>query len=434
LGATRQAQSPVVVAGPRQALFRAESLQEQRTLWLGRQTISLGTPSALVSVASMIVLSATALLVFFGTYAGRATLHGIMLPSAGLIQVTAPAPGRVETMHVNDGATVSPGTRLYTLNTDLAIRDGSVQQRILNSLTAQREILLSEVDRRKQIENQENAQLQQKMKNLQNQIQQMQVQIGIKTTFVNRLAQEFADYTHFLKKGIGNLNEKNIQQQNWMRSEDELEELKSRSLRFEGDRIDTQTRLEMLPLRSSNEIDDLKSKISEIDQQVANAEAKHAIEIVSPVVGKVTAIAARPGQDLQTGGRMLTIVPDNDRLQAELLAPSTSVGFIRTGERVLLRYAAFPYQKFGSYWGTVTDISRATLQPQELKTFVPTIPVADQSKTFYKVVVIPDSPDVVAYGRKQTVEVSMQVDAGVLLDRRPIYEWILEPLFTMRGL
>lgn len=433
LEATRQAQTPAVVAGQRQALFRAESLQEQRTLWLGRQAISLGMPSAVVSVASTILLLATALLVIFGAYARREMLHGVMLPPTGLAQITTPATGWIETLHVVEGQTVAAGTELYTLNTDLTTRDGSAQQRILNSLKAQREILLNMIDRRTQIENQEETQIQQKMQNLLGQIQQMQIQIAVKTSFVGQLAKEFADYTAFVKRGIGSRNEKNIQQGNWMRSEDELEELKSRSLRLEGDRIDTQTRLETLRLKSTNEIDDLHSKVSEIDQQIANAEAKHAIEILSPVAGRVTAIAARPGQDLQAGARMLTIIPVDGRLQAELLAPSTAVGFIRTGERVLLHYAAFPYQKFGSYSGTVTEISRATLQPEELKTFVPVIPTADQSKTFYKVVVTPDSPDVMAYGRRHPVEVGMQVDAGVLLDRRPVYQWILEPLSTMRG-
>jgi len=38
-----------------------------------------------------------------------------------------------------------------------------------------------------------------------------------------------------------------------------------------------------------------------------------------------------------------------------------------------------------------------------------------------------------AYRREQSVEVSMQVEAGVLLDRRAIYEWILEPLYGFRG-
>ena len=383
---------------------------------------------------STVLLIATALLVTFGSYARRETLHGVMLPSAGLVQVMAPAAGWVETLHVKEGETVSPGTRLYTLNTDLTTRDGSAQERVLRSLTAQRDLLLTQIERKTQITLQEYAQLVKKMLNLSDMIRQMQESVSMKEQFVSILAKEFGDYTRYLKQGIGNLNEKNVQQANWMRNEDELQDLKTRLLRLQGERIDTQTKLENLRLQSGNEIDGMRSKIAEVDEQITNAEAKRAIEIVASSAGQVTAIAAQQGQIVQSGTRMLTVVPAETHLQAELLAPSGSVGFVRPGERVLLRYAAFPYQKFGSYWGTVTEVSHATLQPDELKAFVPSIPTEDQSKTFYRVTVAPDSPNVMAYGQEQPVEVSMQVDAGVLLDRRPIYEWILEPLYGMRGL
>jgi membrane fusion protein len=335
---------------------------------------------------------------------------------------------------VKEGETVSPDTRLYTLNTDHTTKDGSAQQRVLQSLTAERALLLSQIERKTQITEQENAQLLKKMANLSGMIQQMQAGVAQKEEFVRILTKEFENYTRYIKQGIGNLNEKNVQQANWMRNEDELQDLKTRLLRLQGERIDIQAKLENLRLQSANEIDGLRAKVSEVDEQITNAEAKHAIEIVSSSTGQVTAIAVQQGQIVQSGTRLLTVVPADTRLQAELLAPSASIGFIRTGERVLLRYAAFPYQKFGSYWGTVTEVSHATLQPDELKAFVPSIPTVDQSKTFYRVTVEPDSRNVIAYGREQTVEVSMQVDAGVLLDRRPIYEWILEPLYGMNGL
>ena len=37
------------------------------------------------------------------------------------------------------------------------------------------------------------------------------------------------------------------------------------------------------------------------------------------------------------------------------------------------------------------------------------------------------------YGRSEPLHASMQVDARVLLDRRPIYQWILEPLYGLHG-
>ena len=48
------------------------------------------------------------------------------------------------------------------------------------------------------------------------------------------------------------------------------------------------------------------------------------------------------------------------------------------------------------------------------------MPPAEQSKTFYRVIVAPDRQDVTAYGRSEPLQASMQVDARVLLERRPI--------------
>jgi membrane fusion protein len=101
---------------------------------------------------------------------------------------------------------------------------------------------------------------------------------------------------------------------------------------------------------------------------------------------------------------------------------------------VLLRYSAFPYQKFGQYWGTVTEVSHAALQSDELKSLVPTVPPAEQSKTFYRVIVAPDRQEVTAYGRPEPLQASMQVEARVLLESRAIYQWILEPVYGLQGL
>jgi membrane fusion protein len=421
------------ISGPRRGLFRVESLEEQRTLWLGRHTLSLGLPAALLSITSTVLLVATAVLIAFGSYARRVELRGVVLPSTGLVQITSPVAGWVETLNVRDGDNVTSGTPLYTLNTDTATRNGDTQQQILRSLAAQRSMLLLQIDRKTQIKDQQHAELRHKIENLAAQIQQMNVQIEVKTEFVRQLTEDLTNVTSYFERGLVSANERIVRQQNWMRARDDLEELKSRALRLQGEQIEIQAQVDTLLLQSENEIDGMRAELLDIDQQVANSEAKHSIKIVASAPGKVTAISSLPGQVVPAGVRMLTIVPAHEQMQAELLAPSTSIGFLRPGQRVLLRYSAFPYQKFGEYWGTVTEISRAALQAEELKALVPSMQTAEQAKTFYRVTVAPDRPDVMAYGRSEPLQASMQVDARVLLDRRPIYQWILQPLYGLHG-
>src|SRR6185312_10062215 len=138
--------------------------------------------------------------------------------------------------------------------------------------------------------------------------------------------------------------------------------------------------------------------------------------------GTITAITGHPGQVVATGASLLTIVPRDSWLQAQLLAPSRAIGFIRIGKRVLLRYVAFPYQKFGQYGGTVLDVSHAALPQEEVRSLLPDLGDNARNDTYYRVTVELDRPDVMAYGRPERLEPSMRVQAYVLLDKRPIYQ------------
>jgi membrane fusion protein len=417
----------------RRDLFRPESLQARQTVWLGRHTLALGFPASLSSVASFVMVTAVAVLVTFGNYARRVEVHGIVLPTSGLIQVSSPVAGWIESIRVGEGQIVASGAPLYVVNNDTATSNGHTQQQVLQALAAQRAVLMDQIALKVKMRGQQHAELQRRSENFEAQIQQMSVQISLKEEFVRTVTKNYADFTRFQATGVGNVMATLAQQQNWMRARDELEELKSRILRLKAELIETQFQQENIDLQFDNEIDGMRSKISDLDQQVANTEARRSMEIHAPGAGTVTAIASHAGQMVASGARMLTIVPSQEKMHAELLAPSTSIGFIRPGQRVLLRYTAFPYQKFGQYWGTVTEVSHAALQPEELKTLVPSLPAADQSRTFYRAIVVPDRQDVTAYGRPEPLKASMQVEAQVLLEKRPIYQWILEPLYGLHG-
>jgi membrane fusion protein len=129
-------------------------------------------------------------------------------------------------------------------------------------------------------------------------------------------------------------------------------------------------------------------------------------------------------------------------MQAELLAPSSAIGFIHQSDRVLLRYSAFPYQKFGEYGGTVMTVSDAALTPEEVQRLLsgaqpttqdPPVGASPTKETgpFYRVIVKPDSQFVSVYGEERKLPASMKVQAYALLNRQLLYEWILEPLYDI---
>ena len=93
----------------------------------------------------------------------------------------------------------------------------------------------------------------------------------------------------------------------------------------------------------------------------------------------------------------------------------------------MLRYQAFPYQKFGHQSGRVLQVAKAPLQPSELAA-MPLAGGAASGEPLYRITVQLDKQDVAAYGSTQALAPGMQLDADVVLDRRRLIEWIFEPV------
>lgn len=110
------------------------------------------------------------------------------------------------------------------------------------------------------------------------------------------------------------------------------------------------------------------------------------------------------------------------RLQARLLVPSRAIGSVHVGDAVRLRYQAFPYQRYGSFAGAITEISKTLLAPADRDG-----PVT-ASEPVYRVTVALERQTLVAGGTTWPLQAGMQLDADVPLARRRLIEWMFEPL------
>jgi membrane fusion protein len=421
-------------------LFRSESLRARELAWQGRPALALGLPAAFTSTSSVALVAAMAALITFGTYARRVDMEGAILPSAGLMAISSPSSGWIAALAVQEGEVVESGARLYTLNLDTATKDGGTQQQIINAQTVARETLTQQIDRKTRMSEEMQKDLQQKIENLKAQIDQLGAQITMQQGFFKTINREYNLFLTLTERRQASLNELDSRQQAWMQSQSKLQELESSKLRLRGELNDAQYQLSTIAITTADEIDALKTKILDIDEKLANSEARRSIEIRAPEAGVVTAIVGHPGQVVSAGSPMLKIVPKNATMYAELLAPSSAVGFIHEGERVLLRYSAFPYQKFGEYGGTVATVSDAALTPEEAQSLlagpqstkqgVSALPTK-QIGPFYRVIIKPDSQFVSVYGEERKLKTSMQVQAYALLDRRPLYQWLIQPLYDI---
>ena len=92
----------------------------------------------------------------------------------------------------------------------------------------------------------------------------------------------------------------------------------------------------------------------ELDKQLVRREQ---IELAAPQAGIVKELAIRTiGGVVGAGTVLVTIVPSGEPLEAEVLVRNEDAGFVRPGQRVQLKIAAFPFQKYGLLDATVLRV------------------------------------------------------------------------------
>ena len=185
-----------------------------------------------------------------------------------------------------------------------------------------------------------------------------------------------------------------------------------------------------LPAQGQTSKAGFQREMAQLEQERVQTQASGALVVKAPVEGVVATQVVKPGQAVQAGQPLMTLLPGDGRLEAELLVPSRAIGFIEPGDRVLLRYQAFPYQKFGHQEGRVSAISRSALSAGEVEALIGS---ARQGEPPYRITVSLAQQAITAYGKQEALKPGMLVDADVLGERRTIIEWVSEPLYSLVG-
>jgi len=97
-------------------------------------------------------------------------------------------------------------------------------------------------------------------------------------------------------------------------------------------------------------------------EEARNAETKavtrqHLMTLCSPVAGTVQQLSTHTlGGVVTTAQSLMEIVPD-DALEVESSIENKDVGFVKTGQDVVIKIEAFPYTRYGYLHGTVQSVS-----------------------------------------------------------------------------
>jgi membrane fusion protein len=415
-------------------LFRQQALDFANARQYGEVIIVSPTGHKLLVAFLFLIVVVMIFFFIFFTTTRKAETSGILLPSQGLLRVRPGQLGVVTQVRVKEGQKIKAGETLFVLLNERNIGSQHSAESTISILLKNRsDSYRKELTQVSQQLAQRLADVQKRITSLREEGAHLEHQITLQRSRVDLVTQAFQRF-------------KNLHATNYISSA-QLEEK-------EGELLDQRQRMvELVRLKAINERDcasaeaeyrdlryqterdqaALKRNALAVQQDIAESEARREIQVIAPTSGTVTGVTAEVGKTVSADSTLTSILPSGSELEAEIYAPSRSIGFVKPGMKVLLRYQAFPYQKFGQYEAVVHEIAGTPMSAQEL-TLPEAASAANQSsEPLYRIRLSLKQQSVLAYGKSVDLKPGMLLDASIILEHRRLYEWVLEPLFSISG-
>uniref|UniRef100_UPI0031D537DB HlyD family secretion protein n=1 Tax=Klebsiella sp. TaxID=576 RepID=UPI0031D537DB len=407
-------------------LFRKESLDANKTKVLG--PVALYCPPFRWLIVAMVCALTIALVGFcsLGSYTKRETAKGVLTPETGIMTITAMTAGTVTALPVREGRGIKKGERIATVSSEISTaRYGQTREAIARQLESQSQGVTQQLTNLEQRNVEALKSLQERSSLLAQQTteldtiyRQRQRQIALSQKQVDKM-------TAMRAEGYASNTQVEQQESELLDAKVRLQDVARQRIEIRQQHAQTRQQLREQPLTYFQQKNDLQQKLSDITQSMMENESRRSVDLRAPEQGTVSAVLVKPGQIVSAGQTIAMLLPDNAHLQARILLSSRAIGFIQSGQRVVLRYESFPWQKFGQHSGTVSEISTSPLSPQEVASLTGNTQIQEP---LYQVKVTLDSQSVQAYGKQFALRPGSALDADFIVDKRRIYEWVLEPL------
>jgi len=410
----------------RSTLFRQEALDSFRDRHLGE--VLLARPVALSLLTALSVFIALGVVSFgvFAEYTRKAKVTGYLAPTQGLIKLHAPQSGTLIDQHAVEGRRVARGDALYVLSTERSsLESTAAQAAAIARLRERRASFAHEIDEQTAIARLARQELEQRSRDVAAELTQLQAAIATQAERVASARATLERHEALARQGFFSEAQRAQQREQVLDQQARLQMLERGVTALQRDRASLGATLAAQQPKGARERAALEREILALDQEITEYESRRTLVITAPADGVVTAILAQRGQSVVADAPLLSIIPAGAALEAQLLVPTRAAGFLAAGQRVALRYQAFPFQRFGSSGAVVKEVSRTLIAPADAQLPVPL------SEPAYRVTVVLDRQTVQAYGRELPLQAGMLLDADIALDRRPLIEWLFEPLIAV---
>jgi membrane fusion protein len=403
-------------------LFRQEAIDAQREKLLGAVSSARPVPLWVFTVIAAAFAIALVAFVFWGEYTRRERVEGF-LALDGAARVLAPEAGVVQELYVTEGVDVRKGTVIARF---IPV-SGRAMEGSDTTLELQRQRLLGEITSARQLATQQEEALRQRVAALRSELEQANAEIELQASRMNSAREEVERGEKLVREKFWSESMLLQKKNELLEQQGKLQALRRQRSAVERDLLSAKNELSSIPMKLGGQIGPLERKIAEVEGTRIQDKARREVDIVAPFDGAVTNIAVARGDSLAADASIATVLPRGSGLRAQLLVPTRASGFIAPGNDVVMRYDAFPFQRFGQYRGKVDIVSRTVWSPGER------VGPMQAREPVYRVDVKLDRQTVMAGGQEMPLRPGMTLSADILLEKRTVFEWVFEPVLELRG-
>lgn len=394
------------------------------------------TPISFVFMTFCAFLVGLVLVLFlvWGEYTKRSTVKGQLIPDKGLVQTYTTVAGVVLEKHVSEGQKVKAGDVLYQISTARHTDAGSVQEAMDKELAFKRQMIENEITRTKQAQLAEKQGVATTIERLQVDLQRLQGQIALQKNQVAIAKDVLNRYEIAMRSEAVSKRELEAQAMSYNVQLDTLANMEREKAAITQQIKEQDIILSQLENEHEKTLIQYQRVLSDNTSDGIQNRANDIIFIKAQVDGVASVAYADVGQFVDSSRSLVSILPDDSQLIAEMYVPSRAIGFIKAGDEVLLRYEAYPYQKFGHAKAEVISVAKTATAGQLLST-IGTVATTEQlaNEPVYIIKARLSKQSVKAYGKELPLAVGMILEGDVIHETRKLYEWVLEPLYSITG-
>lgn len=404
-------------------LFRKEVVEERKNRLHGEVVLKQTVTTKMMVVALVAIIAIAVLWITTGQYARTERALGILVTTQPSAKVVATRAGVITDLRVSEGTRVEKGDVLAVINLDRRSDDGVAgAETVLGTLDSRKALARQQIDIMKNRASGEKRRLNGLIASTSQQLSDVDAQIEFQRGIVDSNQKLFSKIEEVVEKGFVSQVDYERRRQNLLNSQQALSRLEQQRISLEGDINRARSEIAQGALSMSQEISNMNSSIETLTQQEAQTQGEKAYIITASISGRIAALQTASGRLADPNRPLMTIVPEGSKLQAHIYAPTRAIGFVQAGQEVRLLYDAFPYQRFGSFNGEISEISRIVIDPRESD-----VPF-QLEEPVYRVTATLDRQNISGYGDEVPLQPGMTLTANLILERQSFLDWILTPI------